>query len=222
MRKITIAIDGPAASGKSTVAKEVAKALNYIYIDSGAMYRALTLKALRSNIDVKDEASLVEMTKVSKITLDGVHIYLDDEDVSEAIRSIDVTNNVSAVSSYEGVREEMVNLQKEYGKKGGIVMDGRDIGTTVFPNAELKIFQIASVEERANRRYKENMRKGIACDLNTLKEEIKVRDFKDSTRSVSPLRKASDAIELDTSNLEPKEVVDKIIELARKIIESEE
>jgi cytidylate kinase len=222
MRKITIAIDGPAASGKSTVAKEVAKALNYIYIDSGAMYRALTLKALRSNIDVKDEASLVEMTKVSKITLDGIHIYLDDEDVSEAIRSIDVTNNVSAVSSYEGVREEMVNLQKEYGKKGGIVMDGRDIGTTVFPNAELKIFQIASVEERANRRYKENMRKGIACDLNTLKEEIKVRDFKDSTRSVSPLRKASDAIELDTSNLEPKEVVDKIIELARKIIESEE
>ena len=222
MRKITIAIDGPAASGKSTVAKEVAKALNYIYIDSGAMYRALTLKALRSNIDVKDEASLVEMTKVSKITLDGIHIYLDDEDVSEAIRSIDVTNNVSAVSSYEGVREEMVNLQKEYGKKGGIVMDGRDIGTTVFPNAELKIFQIARVEERANRRYKENMRKGIACDLNTLKEEIKVRDFKDSTRSVSPLRKASDAIELDTSNLEPKEVVDKIIELARKIIESEE
>ena len=222
MRKITIAIDGPAASGKSTVAKEVAKALNYIYIDSGAMYRALTLKALRSNIDVKDEASLVEMTKVSKITLDGIHIYLDDEDVSEAIRSIDVTNNVSAVSSYEGVREEMVNLQKEYGRKGGIVMDGRDIGTTVFPNAELKIFQIASVEERANRRYKENMRKGIACDLNTLKEEIKVRDFKDSTRSVSPLRKASDAIELDTSNLESKEVVDKIIELARKIIESEE
>ena len=222
MRKNTIAIDGPAASGKSTVAKEVAKALNYIYIDSGAMYRALTLKALRSNIDVKDEASLVEMTKVSKITLDGIHIYLDDEDVSEAIRSIDVTNNVSAVSSYEGVREEMVNLQKEYGRKGGIVMDGRDIGTTVFPNAELKIFQIASVEERANRRYKENMRKGIACDLNTLKEEIKVRDFKDSTRSVSPLRKASDAIELDTSNLEPKEVVDKIIELARKIIESEE
>ena len=222
MRKITIAIDGPAASGKSTVAKEVAKALNYIYIDSGAMYRALTLKALRLNIDVKDEASLVEMTKVSKITLDGIHIYLDDEDVSEAIRSIDVTNNVSAVSSYEGVREEMVNLQKEYGRKGGIVMDGRDIGTTVFPNAELKIFQIASVEERANRRYKENMIKGIACDLNTLKEEIKVRDFKDSTRSVSPLRKASDAIELDTSNLEPKEVVDKIIELARKIIESEE
>lgn len=222
MRKITIAIDGPAASGKSTVAKEVAKTLNYIYIDSGAMYRALTLKALRLNIDVKDEASLVEMTKVSKITLDGVHIYLDDEDVSEAIRSIDVTNNVSAVSSYEGVREEMVNLQKEYGKKGGIVMDGRDIGTTVFPNAELKIFQIASVEERANRRYKENMRKGIACDLNTLKEEIKVRDFKDSTRSVSPLRKASDAIELDTSNLEPNEVVDKIVELAKKIIESEE
>ena len=222
MRKITIAIDGPAASGKSTVAQEVAKALNYIYIDSGAMYRALTLKALRLNIDVKDEASLVEMTKVSKITLDGVHIYLDDEDVSEAIRSIDVTNNVSAVSSYEGVREEMVNLQKEYGKKGGIVMDGRDIGTTVFPNAELKIFQIASVEERANRRYKENMRKGIACDLNTLKEEIKVRDFKDSTRSVSPLRKASDAIELDTSNLEPNEVVDIIVELAKKIIESEE
>ena len=172
MRKITIAIDGPAASGKSTVAKEVAKALNYIYIDSGAMYRALTLKALRSNIDVKDEASLVEMTKVSKITLDGVHIYLDDEDVSEAIRSIDVTNNVSAVSSYEGVREEMVNLQKEYGRKGGIVMDGRDIGTTVFPNAELKIFQIASVEQRANRRFLENTKKKESASSALSADEI--------------------------------------------------
>ena len=222
MKKITIAIDGPAASGKSTVAKQVAKALNYIYIDSGAMYRALTLKALRNNIKANDEVSLEKMTKESKIELDGVHIYLDGEDVSSAIRGIDVTNNVSEVCSHEAVRKEMVNLQKEYGKRGGIVMDGRDIGTTVFPHAELKIYQIASVEERANRRYKENMEKGIACDLETLKKEIEVRDYKDSTRSVSPLRKASDAIELDTSNLEPSEVVERIVELAKKIIESEE
>ena len=172
MKKIIIAIDGPAASGKSTVAKEVAKALNYIYIDSGAMYRALTLKALNEKIDVYDEKSLVLMTKNAKIELINGRIYLDGKDVSETIRSIEVTNNVSTVCSYEGVREEMVNLQKEYGKLGGIVMDGRDIGTTVFPNAELKIFQTASVEQRANRRFMENVRKGISCDLETLKKEI--------------------------------------------------
>ena len=216
-----IAIDGPAGSGKSTISKLLAKKLNFEYIDTGAMYRAVTLKGLRLGINLENEAEYDYLDTTVLDICNGRYL-MDGEDVSEAIRSIDVTNNVSAVSSYEGVREEMVNLQKEYGKKGGIVMDGRDIGTTVFPNAELKIFQIASVEERANRRYKENMRKGIACDLNTLKEEIKVRDFKDSTRSVSPLRKASDAIELDTSNLEPNEVVDKIVELAKKIIESEE
>lgn len=222
MRKITIAIDGPAASGKSTVAKEVAKALNYIYIDSGAMYRALTLKALKENIDVYDEKSLVEMTKNTKIELKDQKIYLDGEDVSEAIRGIEVTNNVSTVCSYQGVRDAMVILQKEYGKLGGIVMDGRDIGTTVFPNAELKIFQTASVEQRANRRYAENIKKGIPCDLDTLKKEIEVRDFKDSTRAISPLRQAIDAIVIDTSFLTPEDVVKKIVELAKKIIESED
>lgn len=222
MRKITIAIDGPAASGKSTVAKEVAKALNYIYIDSGAMYRALTLKALNNKIDVNDEKSLVNMTKNAKIELINQKIYLDGIDVSEAIRGIDVTNNVSTVCSYQGVREEMVNLQKEYGKLGGIVMDGRDIGTTVFPNAELKIFQTASVEQRANRRYAENIKKGITCDLDTLKKEIEIRDFKDSTRTISPLRQAIDAIVLDTSFLTPEDVVKKIVDLANKIIESGE
>ena len=221
MRKITIAIDGPAASGKSTVAKEVAKALNYIYIDSGAMYRALTLKALNNKIDVRDEESLVKMTKETAILLKDQKIYLDNEDVTSKIRSRAVTNNVSAVCSYAGVREEMVNLQKEYGELGGIVMDGRDIGTTVFPNAELKIFQIASVEERANRRYIEDSKKGIEHDLETLKKEIELRDYKDSTRSVSPLKKADDAIELDTSNLEIDEVVEKIVNLAKNIIESE-
>lgn len=222
MRKITIAIDGPAASGKSTVAKEVAKALNYIYIDSGAMYRALTLKALNNKIDVRDEESLVKMTKETAILLKDQKIYLDNEDVTSKIRSRAVTNNVSAVCSYAGVREEMVNLQKEYGELGGIVMDGRDIGTTVFPNAELKIFQIASVEERANRRYIEDSKKGIEHDLETLKKEIELRDYKDSTRAVSPLKKADDAIELDTSNLEINEVVEQIVKLAKKIIESEE
>lgn len=222
MKRITIAIDGPAASGKSTVAKEVAKALDYIYIDSGAMYRALTLKALKNNINVYDEKSLVEMTKNTKIELKNKEIYLDGNNVSEAIRSINVTNNVSTVCSYAGVREEMVKLQKEYGKKGGIVMDGRDIGTTVFPDAELKIFQTASVEQRANRRYAENMLKGIECDLDTLKKEIEVRDFKDSTRSISPLRQAFDAIVLDTSFLAPDDVVKKIVKLAKEKIESGE
>lgn len=222
MREIIIAIDGPAASGKSTVAKEVAQALNYIYIDSGAMYRALTLKALNNNIDVHDEDSLVKMTKNTNIELKNQKIYLDDEDVTTKIRGRAVTNNVSAVCSYAGVREEMVKLQKEYGKLGGIVMDGRDIGTTVFPNADLKIFQIASVEERAKRRFIEDTKKGIACDLETLKKEIELRDYKDSTREISPLQKANDAIELDTSNLSKDEVVNKIVELARELIESEE
>ena len=222
MRKITIAIDGPAASGKSTVAKKVAKALDYIYIDSGAMYRALTLKALKSKINVYDEESLVEMTKNAKIEIKDHRIYLDGEDVSEAIRGIDVTNNVSTVCSYEGVRKEMVELQKSYGGIGGIVMDGRDIGTTVFPNAELKIFQIASVEQRAQRRFLENTAKGIACDLEVLKKEIEERDYKDSTREISPLRKASDAIVLDTSFLTPEEAVQKIVDLAKEIIERED
>ena len=217
MKKITIAIDGPAASGKSTVAKEVAKVLDYIYIDSGAMYRALTLKALRSNIDVNDEEALVKMTKEANIFIKDQRIYLDEEDVSEAIRGLSVTNNVSAVCSYQGVREEMVNLQKKYGSVEGIVMDGRDIGTTVFPNAELKIFQIASVEERARRRYEENTRKGIKCNLEVLKKEIELRDFKDSTREISPLRKADDAILLDTSNLTLEEAVNIIVEMAKKI-----
>jgi len=219
MRKITIAIDGPAASGKSTVAKQVAKALDYIYIDSGAMYRALTLKALKSQINVFDEKALVEMTKNAKIEIKDHKIYLDDIDVSEAIRGISVTNNVSTVCSYEGVRQEMVELQKEYGKLGGIVMDGRDIGTTVFPNAELKIFQTASVEQRANRRFLENTKKGIVCDLEVLKKEIEERDYKDSTREISPLRIAEDAIVLDTSFLTPEEVVEKIVNLAKEIIE---
>ena len=222
MKRITIAIDGPAASGKSTVAKEVAKALNYIYIDSGAMYRALTLKALRNKINVHDEEALVKMTKDSKIELKNQKIYLDNEDVSEDIRRLDVTNNVSTVCSYAGVRDEMVNLQKEYGKKGGIVMDGRDIGTTVFPDAELKIFQTASVEQRANRRYAENVLKGISCDLETLKREIEIRDFKDSTREISPLRQAIDAIVLDTSFLAPEDVTQKIVELAKNKIEGNE
>ncbi len=222
MRKITIAIDGPAASGKSTVAKEVAKALDYIYIDSGAMYRALTLKALKENIDVFDEDAVVEMTKRVKLDFKNQKIYLDEEDVSEEIRSIAVTNNVSTVCSYKEVREEMVKFQKSFGKIKGIVMDGRDIGTTVFPEAELKIFQTASVERRAHRRYIENTKKGIQCDLDTLKKEIEERDFKDSNREISPLRQAFDAYVLDTSFLAPEDVVKKIVELAKEKIYKED
>ena len=215
MRKITIAIDGPAASGKSTVAKEVAKALNYIYIDSGAMYRALTLKALRLNIDVKDEASLVEMTKVSKITLDGVHIYLDDEDVSEAIRSIDVTNNVSAVSSYEGVREEMVNLQRKLAEGKNVIMEGRDICTYVFPNADVKIYLDASEDVRAKRRYDEMKEKGIEITYEEVLENIQKRDYNDKNKEMGALKLAEDSIVVDTTNLTIEEVVERIIEIIK-------
>ena len=221
MDNFQVAIDGPAGSGKSTISKKVCDLLGFVHIDTGAMYRAVTLEALNRGIDLENPNEYSFLDEI-EIIYENDKIYLNGKSVGREIRSTRVADHVSTVAKMAVVREKMVSIQQKAALHGRIVMDGRDIGYVVLPNADVKIFLTASVEERANRRYKENMRKGIACDLNTLKEEIKVRDFKDSTRSVSPLRKASDAIELDTSNLEPKEVVDKIIELARKIIESEE
>ncbi|MDR1473251.1 MAG: (d)CMP kinase [Lactobacillales bacterium] len=214
MKKISIAIDGPASSGKSTLAKILAKDYGYIYIDTGSMYRALTYMALKEKVDVNNEKDLDELLKKITITLkqgkNGQQILVNEQEVTDEIRIPDVTNNVSTVSAHKKVRVTMVKLQKSYGEHGGVVMDGRDIGTVVLPNAQVKIFLVASVLERAKRRFKENQSKGILTDFDTLKDEIKRRDFLDSNRKVSPLVQAKNAVLLDTTGLNIAEVVSEI------------
>ncbi|NMD70300.1 (d)CMP kinase [Bacillus sp. DNRA2] len=216
--KISIAIDGPAAAGKSTVAKIVAEKLSYIYIDTGAMYRALTLKSMRENADLEDETAIVEILRVTEINLlpgeVGQLVLLDNQDVTTDIRTAEVTNSVSIVAKHALVRMEMVARQQKFASDGGVVMDGRDIGTHVLPHAEVKIFLLASVEERALRRYHENLSKGFPSDLEQLKQEIQLRDKLDSEREAAPLKKAEDAFELDTTSLSIDQVVDKILALS--------
>lgn len=217
MNKINVAIDGPAAAGKSTVARLVAERCSFVYIDTGAMYRALTYKALHNQIDLEDEQKLVNLLLHTTIQLEpanqGGRVFVDGEDVTQAIRDNEVTNSVSIIAKHSGVRKVMVQRQQELAKSGGVVMDGRDIGTHVLPHAEVKIFMVASVEERARRRYEENLQKGIRTDLEKLKEEISLRDQLDSEREAAPLRKASDAIEIDTTSLTIDQVIQEIIQL---------
>lgn len=220
--KLRIAIDGPASAGKSTVAKILASNLNYIYCDTGAMYRVLTLQALKHNVDVEDENKLTALLKETDITFepdgDQQKVFLNGENVTTAIRQPDVTNAVSAVSAHKGVREELVRRQQVIAEAGGIVMDGRDIGTAVLPDAEVKIFLVASAKERAERRYKENISKGIETPLEVLQKEIEDRDYKDSHREVSPLVQADDAVLLDTTSLSIDEVVGRMKEIIQKLI----
>ena len=215
MKQIQIAIDGPASSGKSTVAKIIAKDLNYTYLDTGAMYRAATYLALQHNLTAEEVEDLLDLLDQYPISFgrseEGEQlVFVADVDITHPIRDNQVTNNVSWVAALAPVREKLVALQQEIAAQGGIVMDGRDIGTVVLPKAELKIFLVASVDERAERRYKENLSKGIETDLETLKEEIAARDYKDSHRETSPLKQADDAIYLDTTGLSILEVVEKI------------
>lgn len=222
-KKISIAIDGPAAAGKSTVAKRLAEALSYVYIDTGAMYRALTYCALQRGVDVHNEKQLMNVLHDTYIELkpspSGQLVFANGENVTEAIRTNDVTNNVSYVAKHPSVREEMVKRQRELGQHGGVVMDGRDIGTHVLPHAEVKIFLLASVEERAKRRHEENVLRGIPSDFEQLKEEIARRDQIDSERAVAPLKKAEDAIEIDTTSLSIDEVVDRIMCIVQERVE---
>ncbi|RFB27407.1 (d)CMP kinase [Bacillus sp. LB(2018)] len=216
-KRISIAIDGPAAAGKSTVAKVVAKKLSYVYIDTGAMYRAITYAALEQKVDIENEEKLMEVVKNVNIEFQQGEntqlVFLNGQDVSEVIRTPEVTNRVSIVAKHRLVREEMVRRQQELAEKGGVVMDGRDIGTHVLSDAEVKIFMLASVEERAERRHLENTNKGFDSNLEQLKEEIAQRDKLDSEREVSPLKKADDALELDTTSLSIEEVVQKIMSI---------
>lgn len=219
-KEFNIAIDGPASSGKSTIAKILADTYKLVYVDTGAMYRSLTYLALKNNVAVEDETVLMSLLNEADIVLqrngEGQVVLVNGEDVTDVIRQNDVTNNVSVVASYAKVREELVRRQQEMASKTGVAMDGRDIGTVVLPNAEVKIFLVASVDERAERRYLENKQKGIESDFEQLKQEIITRDEYDSNREVSPLKQAKDAIRVDTTGLSIEEVV----ETCKKIITS--
>ncbi len=218
-KRLIVAIDGPAGSGKSTSAKLVAQRLGYLYIDTGAMYRAVTYLAMKNNV-LQDSEAVIKIAKDSDINLrfiDGVtHVSVSGSDISDMIRTPDINANVSEISKIREVREALVEKQKGYAVNGGVVMEGRDIGTVVLPNADVKVFLTASIEERAKRRTKEFEEKGIHISLNEVEDNIRQRDKIDSTRDVSPLIKASDAVEVDTSKVTIEQQVDIILELIEK------
>ncbi|KSU03388.1 cytidylate kinase [Lactococcus lactis] len=220
MKKIQIAIDGPASSGKSTVAKIIARNLDLIYLDTGAMYRVAAFVALQKETD--DAKEIIEFIEKNPISFmngqKGQEVLMGSENVTEVIRTNEVTNTVSKISAMTEIREFMVAEQQRIAKNGGIIMDGRDIGTVVLPKADLKIFLVASVDERAERRYKENLSKGIPTDLERLKIEISERDRKDSTRAISPLKQAEDAILLDSTGKTINEIVQFIEDKAKELM----
>nr|WP_320118194.1 (d)CMP kinase [uncultured Marinifilum sp.] len=225
-QKLIIAIDGHSSCGKSTVAKDLAKKINYTYIDSGAMYRVITLFAMRNKLienDKVDEnklAHLIDQVSISfkfNKELQRHETFMNGDLVEDEIRTLKVSNNVSLIATIKFVRDKMVALQRELSKAGGVIMDGRDIGTVVFPNAELKIFMTADVEVRAIRRYKELKEKGENISLDDIRENVKKRDYIDENRDESPLRKAEDAIVLNNSNLTPAEQLDWIVERMNEV-----
>ncbi|CAG2533898.1 cytidylate kinase [Maribacter dokdonensis] len=230
MKKITIAIDGFSSTGKSTLAKQLAKKLQYIYVDTGAMYRAVTLFAMRAglvNAGNVDEDTLeqklgdVELKFVFNSELGFAEMYLNGENVEKEIRTMPVSKNVSQVAVLEAVRKKLVTLQQAMGVDKGIVMDGRDIGTVVFPDAELKIFMTASPEKRAVRRYKELLDRGENVVYEDILENVQKRDYIDSNREISPLRKADDAIEFDNSDLGLEDQFQRIYEHSLRVIEKQ-
>ena len=222
--KVTVAIDGPAAAGKSTVAKLIAQKLGYTYIDTGAMYRAYTWYCMEQGVDCTDhDASIVFAGKISIVLKPDGTVLCNDVDVTRAIREPRVSSNVSYIASYKEVRLFLVDQQRKLAGEHSVIMDGRDIGTYVLPNADVKIYQIASVETRAIRRYDENVEKGIPCTLEEIQEDVRKRDYIDSHRDFAPLRCADDAITLDTSDMSIEEVVNAIIEIIEnkiKVLES--
>ncbi len=219
MKKIVVAIDGPAGAGKSTIAKLVAEKLGYAYIDTGAMYRSVAWKFLQTGrpFDERFISSLAQTMVIQfKPEASVNRVFVDGQEVTEAIRNTEVTANVSRVAAIGAVREAMVAQQRRMGEDGGVLMDGRDIGTVVFPRAQLKIFLTASVEERALRRYKELLAKGEQVELERLKQDIAERDKQDSERAIAPLRQADDALLLDTSHMNIVQVTEKIMQLVRE------
>lgn len=216
-----IAIDGPAGAGKSTIAKKIAAKLGFIYVDTGAMYRAMALYFIRNHIEASDQEKIEASCKDVEITIEYKNgeqcVILNGENVNGLIRTEEVGNMASATSVYKAVRLKLVELQQELARKESVVMDGRDIGTYVLPNADLKIYLTASVKERARRRWSELKDKGIEADLKAIEKDIEERDYRDMHREFAPLKQAEDAIYLDTSYLTIDEVVDKIMEYYYKM-----
>ena len=206
-----IAIDGPAGAGKSTIAKRLADTIGYTYIDSGAMYRTITLKALRENIPMKKKDMLISMAEQTDIEFHENSIYLDGRAVNTEIREEDVNRNVSYIAAIPEIRKLLVDIQRKISMNKNVVMDGRDVGTVIFPNADLKFYITASVEERAERRYKELKQKGYEAEIKDIRSQIEKRDYIDSTRSDSPLKAASDAIIIDTTGKSIDEVLNEVV-----------
>lgn len=212
----SIAIDGPAAAGKSTVAKQVAKILNCVYIDTGAMYRAITWYALSKGIDPKDEEKVTALLPEINLSLElNGKVFVNGQDITKEIRTTEVADNVSYIASYKKIRLHLVDLQRKMSRNVSVVMDGRDIGSYVLPHADVKIFQVASVETRAVRRYKENLEKGINCSIKEIEDNLRKRDYIDSHREFAPLKKADDSFVLDTSNMSIDEAVESIIKIVK-------
>jgi cytidylate kinase len=223
VKQLVIAIDGPAASGKSTTARLTAKRLGYLFVDTGAMYRAVTLKVLEHGTDPSDEPAVSRLARETSIRLvqqgGDLRVILDGRDVSREIRAPEVTRAVSAVSAMKPVRELMVREQRSIGANGGVILEGRDIGTVVFPDADLKIYMVADVQRRAQRRQKDLEQQGRPVVLDELVNEIVQRDKKDAERSISPMRPADDAVVLDTSGLKIEEQVEFIVERANELLQ---
>ena len=228
MKKITIAIDGYSSTGKSTIAKQLAKALGYIYVDTGAMYRAVTLYAMRNGFVTEDKSDIdglvnslpdINLNFVYSDSVGFAEMYLNEENVEREIRTMEVSKLVSKVATIEEVRKKLVLIQKAMGLEKGIVMDGRDIGTVVFPNAELKIFMTASPEKRATRRYKELLDKGENVNYEEVLKNVEHRDYIDAHREISPLKKAEDAINFDNSDMGLEEQFSRILGYSKRVID---
>ena len=228
MNKITIAIDGFSSTGKSTVAKQLAKKLNYVYVDSGAMYRAVTFYAMENGLisdnDFNSEALIYQLSNISisfkyNKALGFAEVYLNDINIEKQIRTLEVSSFVSQVAAISEVRLKLVEQQKKMGRDKGVIMDGRDIGTVVFPAAELKLFMIASAETRAERRFQELIERGDKVEYKEVLNNVQERDYLDSNREDSPLVKAEDAIEIDNSNMTLDEQFNKILQLVKMTIE---
>lgn len=220
-KNLIITIDGPAASGKSTTARKVADELGYLYIDTGAMYRAVTLEIINCCVEPTDEPAVIKIAREIEIKLlpgkQGPRTLLNGKDVSEEIRLPKVSKIISIISAYKEVREIMKETQRQVAQHGGVVMDGRDIGTVVLPHAQIKIYMDASVDKRTDRRRKELLKKGINLDRDAIKNDIIKRDLLDSTRDVAPLKPAKDAYILDTSEMSISEQVEKVLEIVRSL-----
>jgi cytidylate kinase len=219
MKQMVIAIDGPAGAGKSSVAKRVAQALGYRYLDTGALYRALAWKAMQRGLRPQDTRYIIEMTRETRVELQQHNgeqrVLVDGEDVTDAIRAPEVGNLASPISAIPEVREILLDWQREFGRQGGTVAEGRDTGTVVFPNAEVKIFLTASLDERARRRHKELLERGINISFEQVKLDMEARDQRDSTRHVAPLRPAPDAVVINTDHMSLGEVVEEVLRICR-------